>query len=65
MDRVVIDLDATLDKQFLDISVGQFVWEIPPDSQHDDLRWKPVASERGTIHRRRLIPEMTHSDILA
>jgi hypothetical protein len=52
-------------RSFFDVAVGESVAEIPADSQHDQLGREPVTDERGTIHRRRLIPEMTHSDNLA
>jgi hypothetical protein len=43
----VVDLDAALGEQFLDISVGQAEAEVPPHRQDDHLGWEPEAGERG------------------
>lgn len=47
----MIHLDPALDQEFFNVAEGQSVSEIPPDSQHDDLRWEPVTRELGTIHK--------------
>src|SRR5204863_2813353 len=42
----VVNLDATLDQQFLDVAVREVVAQVPPDRHHDDLGREPEASER-------------------
>jgi hypothetical protein len=51
VDRDVIYFDATFGHEFFNVAVGQSVSEVPTDSQHDDFRREPVASERGAVHR--------------
>ena len=46
VDGDVIDLDATLDEEFLDVSVGESVPEGSAYCEHDDVRCEPVAGER-------------------
>ncbi|WP_432995956.1 hypothetical protein [Dactylosporangium sp. CA-233914] len=41
-----MDLDATFDKQFFHVPVGQVVPQIPAHRDDDHLRWKPEAGER-------------------
>jgi hypothetical protein len=41
----VIDLDATLDKQFLHIAIGRAVTQVPPHREHDDFAQKPESRE--------------------
>ena len=54
VDGDVVDLDATLDEQLLDVAVGQAETQVPPDRQHDDIRRKrnPAKVERAGIDRR-------------
>jgi hypothetical protein len=47
VDRDVIDLDAALGEQFLDVAVGQAVAQIPAHRDRDHLTWKPVTRRRG------------------
>jgi len=49
VDADVIDGDAALGQEYLDIAVGQSVAQIPADRDRDHLTRKPEASE----HRRR------------
>lgn len=44
--RGMIDFDPALDRQLLDVSIGQSSPEIPADRQHDDVRLEPIAGER-------------------
>ena len=46
VDRDVIDLDPTLTQQLLDVAIGEPIPQIPPHSQHDDLRLEPEPHER-------------------
>jgi hypothetical protein len=41
----VIDLDAALAQQLLDVAVGKAVAQIPAHRQHDDLGQKPIPGE--------------------
>ena len=45
VDGYVIDGDAALGEQFLDVPVGQSVAQVPADRDRDHLPWKPEASE--------------------
>jgi hypothetical protein len=42
----VIDGDAPLGQQLLDIAIGQAIPELPTHCQHDHLPGKPEADER-------------------
>jgi hypothetical protein len=44
----VLDLDAAFDQQFLDITVGEVVTEVPPDGYQDDVGWEPEPGESRT-----------------
>ena len=46
VDGDVIDVDAALSQEFLDVSVGQAVAEIPADGEQDHLAREPEPSER-------------------
>jgi hypothetical protein len=46
VDGDVIELDPALDQQFLDVSVGEFETQVPPDRDDDHLGREPVPSER-------------------
>jgi hypothetical protein len=46
VDRDVVDLDATLTEQLLDIPIGESIPQIPAQGEHDDLRWEPEPLER-------------------
>src|SRR6478735_8968969 len=53
VDRHVVDLDAALGQQFLDIAVGQAVAQIPAHRDADHLPRKPIASRRRRWPRSR------------
>jgi hypothetical protein len=42
----VVDLDATLGQQVLDVSVGQAEPQVPANGQDDDVGREPEAGER-------------------
>jgi hypothetical protein len=44
----VIDLDATLGEQLLDVTVGQAIPQIASDGDRDHLTWEPEPCERRT-----------------
>jgi hypothetical protein len=44
----VIDLDATLTEELLDVAVGEPVPEVPAHRQDDDLAREPEPGERRT-----------------
>jgi transcriptional regulator with XRE-family HTH domain len=56
VDGGVVDLDATLGEQLLDIAVGQREAQVPPHRQHDHVWWKqkPAKADRvrGAEQRR-------------
>jgi len=45
----VVNLDPALGQEFLYISVGQSVAEVPAHSQQDDLRREPVPGKRSGL----------------
>jgi hypothetical protein len=53
VDADVIDGDAALGQEFLDIAVGQSVAQLPADRDRDHLTRKPEASEHRRRTRRR------------
>jgi len=46
VDGDVIDLDATLEQQLLNVAVGQVEPQIPAHRDHDDLGRKPEPGKR-------------------
>jgi hypothetical protein len=46
----VINLDATLGQQLLDISVGKPVAQVPSHREHDHIRREPETSEARPRH---------------
>src|SRR5258705_7499771 len=46
VDGDVVDLDATLDQQFLHVAVREAVAQVPPDRDDDHLGREPEAGER-------------------
>jgi hypothetical protein len=42
----LVDLDATLDQQFLNVAVGQIEAQVPADRDNDHLRREPEPGER-------------------
>src|ERR671912_1710027 len=47
VDGHVVDLDATLDEQLLDVAVGQAEAQVPADRQPDHIRREAEAGEAG------------------
>ena len=45
VDGDVVDLDATLDEQLLDVAVGQAEAQVPADRDDNDIGWEPETSE--------------------
>jgi hypothetical protein len=45
--RHVIDLDAALGQQLLNVPVGQSVAQVPAHRDRDHLTWEPVAGRSG------------------
>jgi hypothetical protein len=45
VDSDVVDLDAALDQQLLDVAIRQAVAKVPADRYDDDLGWEAEASE--------------------
>jgi hypothetical protein len=45
VDADVVDLDAALGEEFLDVAVGEAEAQVPADRQHDHLRWEAEAGE--------------------
>jgi hypothetical protein len=45
VDAYVVDLDAALRQEFLDVPVGEAEPQVPADRQGDDLGWEPVPGE--------------------
>jgi hypothetical protein len=65
--RHVVDLDATLGQQFVDVSTGEAVAQLPADRDRDHLRREPKPanadrSARGWTARGRRIHGDTHTD---
>jgi hypothetical protein len=42
----VVDLDTTLNQEFLDVAVGQVVAQVPAHRDDDRLGWEPEPDER-------------------
>jgi hypothetical protein len=62
VDGDVVDGDAALVEQFLDIAIGQAVPQVPADSDGDHLPREPEASEhrgRARRHHRTSLPPVT------
>ncbi len=58
MNGDVVDLYATLDQEFFDVSIRESVAEVPADSEHDHLGWESETGERGTILWEWQVPAM-------
>jgi hypothetical protein len=56
VDRDVVDVDATLGQQFLDIPVGQPEPQIPAHREHDHIRWEAEPGERRTTQNPKIGP---------
>ena len=61
----VIDLDAALREEFVEIAIRQTETEIPADRQHDHLRREPEAGERRRVERRHWTTATPHYSTLA
>jgi hypothetical protein len=53
IDGDVVDLNAALDEELLDVAVGQAEPQVPAHREDDYLGWKPEASEGGPLDRGR------------
>lgn len=53
VDRHVVDVDASLGQQFLDVPIGKAEPQVPPDGQRDDRWWEPEPDERRAVGMRR------------
>ena len=51
VDGDVVDLDATLGEEFLDVAIGQPVAQVPAHREHDHLGREPEAFERRARNR--------------
>lgn len=51
VDGDVINLDASLSQQFLDVAVRQPMTEVPEHSQQDHFGWEPVPGKGGGLNR--------------
>jgi hypothetical protein len=61
VDAYVVDLDAPLRQEFLDVPVGQAEPQVPADRQGDDLGWEPVPGEgRGRCRMRTRVSVRSH-----
>jgi hypothetical protein len=49
VDVDVIDLDASLGQELLNVSVGEPVAQVPPDRQQDHVRGEAVPKKRGAV----------------
>jgi hypothetical protein len=45
----VVDLDAPLGQQLLDVAIGQAVAQVPADRDRDHLRREPEPSKRRPV----------------
>jgi hypothetical protein len=45
----VVDLDASLGEQLLDVAVGQTEAQVPAHRQHNDVRWEAEAGEGAPV----------------
>jgi hypothetical protein len=46
VDGDVVDLDAAFGEQFLDVTVGESVAQVPANRDHDHVGWEPKDGER-------------------
>jgi hypothetical protein len=42
----MVDFNAALDEQFLEIPLGKSVAQVPAHGDQNDLRWEPEPGER-------------------
>jgi hypothetical protein len=50
IDGHMINLDATLGQQLLNVSIGQSIPEVPAHRRHDHIWWEPETGEAGPGH---------------
>ena len=62
-DREMVNLNASLGEQFLDVSVEQSVAQVPADSEEDHVWRKPESSERAGIDRSAALHQLTLLDV--
>jgi hypothetical protein len=43
----VVNDDAPLGQQLFDISIGEFVAQVPANREHDHIWWEPKPRETG------------------
>ncbi len=60
VDRHVIDLDAALGEQLLDVALGQAVAQVPAHRNRDHLTWEPATRRCGRGRSRRARPRIDH-----
>jgi hypothetical protein len=65
VDGDVVDLDATLGEQLLDIAVGQAEAQVPADGEHDDVGWEAEAGKGRSRKRGWASAAASHSGSLA
>jgi hypothetical protein len=61
----VVDLDAALGKELLDVAIGQAEAQVPADRQDDHLGWEPETGEGGPWDRGRAGAASSHAESLA
>ncbi len=64
VDSDVVDLDAALGEQLLNVAVGQRETQVPAERQDDDVRREAEASEGGSWDCRRATAASSHRDSL-
>src|SRR5829696_8686694 len=65
VDANVVDLDAPLGEQLLDVAVGQAKAQVPADRDDDDIGWEPEASEVRLWNQSRTRTARSHAASLA
>jgi hypothetical protein len=65
VDADVIDLDAPLGEQLLDVAVGQAEAQLPADRDDDDIGWEPEAGEVRPWNQSRARTARSHAASLA
>jgi hypothetical protein len=62
VDGDVVDLDATLDEELLEVAVGQAEAQVPADRQHDHVGWETEAGEGRLRDWRAATAAGSHAD---
>jgi hypothetical protein len=60
VDSHVVDLDAALSQQLLNVPIREAVAQVPADRDRDHLRWEPEPRERRPVDRRTGCSRSTH-----